>query len=154
MRTVKEVMSRDVEVARPDMTVKEAAERMKVRDIGSLPVCKNNRVIGVITDRDITVRVSAAGRAATATNVSDVMTDKVFTVNENAALEEAERIMHDEQIRRLPVVRSDGELVGYLSQAKVARTEGEVQAGRVLKGISQPTKPEPLEPDLEGQGVS
>jgi CBS-domain-containing membrane protein len=69
----------------------------------------------------------------------------VVTIGEDADLSEAERIMHDQQIRRLPVVDREGRLVGYLSTAKVARSEGETQVGRVLKGISQRGKPRPME---------
>jgi CBS domain-containing protein len=146
MTTVKDVMTRDVEVARPGMTVQEAAEKMKTLDIGSLPVCENKRVVGVITDRDITVRVVAEGKSITSTSVADVMTKEgIQTVREESPLEEVEKVMHDRQIRRLPVVDAQGQLVGYLSQAKVARTEDATKAGRVLKGISEPEKPQPME---------
>ena len=145
-KKVKDVMTRDPEVARPDMTVREAAEKMKARNIGSLPVCEGDRLVGILTDRDITVRVTAEGKSASETKVADVMTrEPLHTVSEDAPLEEAERIMHDQQIRRLPVVGAEGKLVGYLSQAKVVRVESPSQAGKVLKGISRPEKPQPME---------
>ncbi len=143
-KKVKDVMTRELVVARPDMTIEEAAEKMRTQDIGSLPVCEDDCLCGVVTDRDITIRATAQGKNPSETRVADVMTEGAITVDEDAPLEEAEKIMHDQQIRRLPVVDADGDLVGYLSQAKVARTEDEVKSGRVLKGISQAGKPEPI----------
>jgi CBS domain-containing protein len=145
-RKVKDVMTREVETARPDMTVREAAEKMKARNIGSLPVCEGNRLVGILTDRDITVRVTAEGKNPSETRVADIMTrEPLHTVSEDASLEEAERIMHDQQIRRLPVINAEGALVGYLSQAKVVRVESPSRAGKLLKGISRPEKPQPME---------
>lgn len=142
---VKDVMTRDPEVARPDMTLREAAERMKARNIGSLPVCENGRLVGILTDRDITVRATAEGRNPSEAKVADIMTrEPLYTVSEEAPLEEAERILHDQQIRRLPVVGAEGKLVGYLSQAQVVRAESPSRAGKVLKGISRPEKPPPM----------
>lgn len=142
---IRDLMTRDVECAKPDMTVREAAERMKTKDFGSLPVCDGKKILGVITDRDITIRVTAEGRDPGSTRVADVMTKEVHTVKEDMELQEAERIMHDQQIRRLPVVDQNEELVGYLAMAKIARAEKDNQAGRVLKGVSQSSKPKPME---------
>jgi CBS domain-containing protein len=144
MNTVKDIMTRDVDTATPDMTVREAAQLMKVKDIGSLPVCEGRRVIGVVTDRDIAVRVVAEGLDLT-TRTSEIMSKDVVTVREDADLKDAERLMHDRQIRRLPIVDARGELTGYLAMARVAREESSERAGKVIKGVSQPSKPEPME---------
>jgi CBS domain-containing protein len=143
-QNVRDVMTREVETARPDMSVKEAAGILKAKDIGSLPVVDGKRVIGVITDRDITIRAVAEGRDPATTKVEEVVSKEVVSVREDARLEDAERVMHDKQLRRLPVVNENGELVGYLPLAKVARAESLERAGKVIKGVSQPSQPEPM----------
>ena len=143
--SIRDIMTRDVETATFDMTIKDAARIMKDKDIGSLPVCEGRKVKGVVTDRDITIRAVAEGRDPASTRVVDVMTQEIVSVREDADLKEAEELMHDRQLRRLPVVNDQGELVGYLAMAKIARTESPEQAGKVIKGVSQPSKPEPME---------
>ena len=144
-KTVREVMSRNVESARPDMTVKDVAQIMKQRNIGSLPVQEQRRVVGLVTDRDITIRIVAEGRDASATKVADVMSKDVVTVKEGDPLENAERLMHDRQLRRLPVINERGELSGYLAMARIAREESPEQAGKVLKGVCHPSTPSSME---------
>jgi len=143
---IRDVMTREVECARPDMTLVDVARVMKDKNLGSLPVCEGTAVAGMITDRDITVRGVAEGRDPSATKVTEVMSREVVTVKEDSRLEEAERLMHDRQLRRLPVVNDQGELTGFLSLAKVARTEGPEQVGKVVKGVSQPSKPASMHP--------
>src|SRR5688572_19339315 len=145
MEAIKDIMTRDVECASPDMTIKDAAEIMKSKDIGSLPVCEGRKLVGIVTDRDITIRAVAAGRDPASTKAGEVMSGQVVTVREDADLKEAERLMHDQQLRRLPVVNARGELTGYLALAKIARKESPEQAGKVIKGVSQPSKPAPME---------
>jgi len=141
MARVAEIMSRNLETIGPSATIQEAAERMKADNIGSLPVCQDSRLLGTITDRDITIRVTAEGRDARTTLVRDVMTREVVTIRPQQELAEAEQLMHDHQVRRLPVVEADGRLVGYLTTATIAKREGDEKAvGKVLKGISQPQK--------------
>ena len=144
-KNVREVMSRNVESARPDMSVKEVAQIMKDRNIGSLPVADQRRVAGLITDRDITIRIVAEGRDPSSTRVADVMSRDVVSVKEDDPLENAERLMHDRQLRRLPVVNEQGELTGYLAMARIAREESPEQAGKVLKGVSQSSQPQSME---------
>src|SRR5947207_2771425 len=133
-QTIRDVMTRDVETATPDTTIKDAAELLRSKDIGSLPVCDGRKVVGVITDRDIATRAVAQGCDPGSTRVSEVMTKEVVSVRESSDLSEAERLMHDRQLRRLPVLNDQGELVGYLAMAKIARTESPEQAGKVIKG--------------------
>ena len=144
-QSIRDIMTRDVETISSETTIKDAATLMKNRDIGSLPVVEGRRPVGMLTDRDITIRVVAEGRDPGSTKVSDVMTKEVVSVREDADLKEGERIMHDRQLRRLPVVNAGGELVGYLAMAKVARAGSVQEAGQVLKGVSQPEKPAPME---------
>lgn len=145
METIRNVMTRDVETAAPETTMKDAAQMMRSSDIGSLPVCEGRRVVGMITDRDIAVRGVADGRDPASTPVRDIMSSSVVSVREDSDLGEAERLMHDRQLRRLPVVDERGDLVGYLAMARVARTESPEQAGKLLQGISQNSPPEPME---------
>lgn len=142
--TIRNVMTRDVEKASPETTLQDAAQMMRSRDIGSLPVCEGRRVVGVVTDRDIAVRGVAEGRDPGATPVREVMSTAVVSVREDADFAEAEKLMHDRQLRRLPVVDDQGELVGYLAMARVARTAGAKQSGRILRGVSEASTPEPI----------
>ena len=144
MPKVADVMTREVECVGPMATVQEAAERMKSANIGSVPVCQDSRLIGTITDRDITIRVTAEGRDPHVTAVRDVMSRPVVSVHPHQDLLEAEQLMHDHQVRRLPVVEQDDRLVGYVTTAIIARREADEKVvGKVLKGISEPQKPPP-----------
>lgn len=142
---VRDIMTKDVQTVTPDTTLRDAAQLLKSRDIGSVPVVEGRKVVGVITDRDIAIRAVAEGRDPASTRTSEAMSKEVVAVRDSDDLQEAERIMHDQQIRRLPVVNEQGELVGYLAMAKVARNESSAQAGKVIQGVSQPSKPAPME---------
>lgn len=141
---IADIMTRDVECATPDMTVDEVARRLKSHDIGSMPVCEERRVVGIITDRDIVIRCVAEGKDCAQTRVSEAMSKDVIACRTGDSVDDAERVMHDRQIRRLPIVDDQGELAGYLSMAKLARTGSEREAGKVLKGISEPQPPAPM----------
>lgn len=144
MPKVADIMTRDVETVGPTATVQEVAERMKAANIGSVPVVQDSRLVGTITDRDITVRVTAEGRDPRTTAVRDVMSQPVVTARPQQEVLEAEQLMHDHQVRRLPVVEQDGRLVGYVTTATIAKRDGDEKVvGKVLKGISQPQKPAP-----------
>ncbi len=144
-QSIRDIMTKDVQTVSPETTVKDAASMMKSRNIGSLPVTEGKRVLGLVTDRDITIRCVAEGRDPGSTRCGDVMSKDVVTVREDADLKEAERLMHDRQIRRLPVVNAQDELAGYLAMAKIARSETLQEAGKVIKGVSQPSAPQPME---------
>src|SRR5438105_9598370 len=94
MTRVVDIMTRNVETVAPSATVQDAAERMKADNIGSLPVCQDSRLMGTITDRDITIRVTAEGRDARSTLVRDVMTQELVTVRPQQEVAEAEQLMH------------------------------------------------------------
>lgn len=144
MPKVADIMTRDVETVGPSSTVQEVAEKMKAANIGSIPVVQDSRLAGTITDRDITIRVTAEGRDPRTTQVREVMSQPVVTVRPQQDVLEAEQLMHDHQVRRLPVVEPDGRLVGYVTTATIAKRDGDEKVvGRVLKGISQPQKPSP-----------
>ncbi|MCS0501252.1 CBS domain-containing protein [Ancylobacter mangrovi] len=132
-----EVMTRDVRVANADETIEQAARLMAGLDAGSLPVGKDNRLVGMITDRDIVMRAVAAGKGPE-TKVHEVMTPDVKYCFAEQEIEEVSRNMGDLQIRRLPVVDTDKQLIGILSLADVATAATDGAAGVALAGISRP----------------
>jgi CBS domain-containing protein len=136
---VSQILTRDVETIRPDTTVKEAAQRMRSADIGSLPVCDGRRLLGMVTDRDITIRITAEGRDAAITPVMEAMTPDVTFVFEDQDVQDAARIMRDQQIRRLPVISRDRQLVGILSLGDVAVAGDDRTSGDTLQRISEPS---------------
>ena len=135
---VSDIITRDVETIGPDTTVKEAAQRMRSADIGSLPVCDGRRLIGMVTDRDITIRVTAEGRDAASTPVQEAMTPDVAFVFEDQDVQEAAKIMQERQIRRLPVISRDRQLVGILALGDLAVAGDDRTSGDTLQQISQP----------------
>jgi CBS domain-containing protein len=112
---VREVMTPDVVSIPPELTLQDAASIMKTLDVGSLPVSDGERLIGVITDRDITVRAIAEGRDPRTTDVADVMSAEVVCCHEDDEVQRAARLMQREQLRRLLVVDAGGRLVGVVS---------------------------------------
>lgn len=139
---VSDVMTRNVECTRPDATLTEAAARMKALEVGSLPVCENNRPVGVLTDRDIVVRCVAEGHDCRQARVADAMSRQAFTCFDSDDVADAAEVMHDKQVRRLLVLDSAKRLVGILSLGDVAVESGaEELAGHALEGISEPASP-------------
>ena len=139
---IKEMMTRNVEVVRPNSSVQDAASKMKSLDIGSLPVCDGSKIHGMITDRDIVIRAVAEGRDSTQTKVADVLTDNLIYCFEDQSVQEAADAMQQYQIRRLPIVNRDKELVGIISLGDLAvDTENEKLAGATLVDVSQPAVP-------------
>lgn len=142
-KAIRDIMTDYVEVVRPSATVKEAAGRMRAFDIGALPVCEDGELVGMITDRDVVLRVTAASRNAAATPVGEVMSMEVVCCSQDQEVEDAARIMQINQLRRLPVVDEDCRLCGILTLADLARHGYEDLAGRVLNAIVQPVQPVP-----------
>ena len=132
-----DAMSRDVQVASPTLSIRNAAKIMAKIDAGVLPVGENDRLIGMITDRDIAVRAVAEGKATT-TKVRDIMSEEVLYCFEDQDLEEVARNMSIMKIRRLPVVNQDKRLVGILSFGDLARNEDPTTAGQAISQISEP----------------
>jgi CBS domain-containing protein len=134
---VSEVMTRDVRVASPDETIRQAAKTMASLDAGVLPVGENDHLIGMITDRDIAIRGIAQGKGPKA-KVRDVMTEDVKYCFDDQEVEEVTRNMADIQVRRLPVLNRDKRLVGILSLGDIAISADGKDAGEALHGISRP----------------
>jgi len=140
---VSEVMTQGVECIGPDATLQEAAAKMKSLDVGPLPVCDNDRLVGMVTDRDITVRATAEGDAPTDVRVRDVMTPEVIYCFEDELVEDAARLMAAKQVRRLVVLNRDKRMVGIVSLGDLAVKTGDEQlAGNALEGISEPNQPD------------
>jgi CBS domain-containing protein len=127
---VREVMTADVVSIPPELTLQDAASIMKTLDVAALPVSDGERLIGLITDRDITLRAIAEGRDPRTTDVGDVMTSEVVCCHEDDEVQRAAGLMQREQLRRLPVIDEGGRLVGIVSLGDVkreAREEAPVQ---------------------------
>ena len=134
---VREVMTRDVQTVRPEQPVQEAASFMLSADAGSIPVTEGDRLIGMITDRDIAVRGVARGHGPD-TPVRDLMTSGLICARVDDDVEEVANRMSEAQVRRLPVIDDSEKLVGIVSLGDLSReTDGEV-AHEALEGISQP----------------
>jgi CBS domain-containing protein len=139
---IRDIMTRNVECVWPDDTLQEAALKMKDLDVGPLPVCDYDHVVGMLTDRDITVRAVAEGRDPRSTRVRDVMTRNVVSCSEDDAVEEAARLMQERQIRRLLVLDRDKRLIGIVSLGDLAaEAEDPYRMAEVLQDVSVPAMP-------------
>jgi CBS domain-containing protein len=136
-KSVKDAMTADVKVATPSQSLTDAASLMKQEDVGSVPVVDGERLVGVLTDRDIVVRGIADGSDPRAVQVGDIASRDVVTVRPDDDLDEAVRLMAQHQVRRLPVV-DDGHLVGVLATADVAHEAKDKLVGQVVEEISKP----------------
>ncbi len=137
-KSVREVMTPAVRTVRPSQTLAEAAEVMKGEDIGSVPVVEEDRLVGMLTDRDIVIRAVAERRDPQAVKVDEVASRQPVTVEPEQDLDEALALMARRQVRRLPVVE-DGQLVGMLAQADVALKGKDKKVGETVEHISKPT---------------
>lgn len=140
MPNVSDVMSTDVQVIEPQASLRRAAELMQALDVGALPVCDGDRLLGMVTDRDITVRGVAAGCNPDETSVRDVMTVDLAFCLEEQDTQEVMRVMGDKQVRRLPVIDADHRLVGIVSIGDLAlRQPGPID--EAVREISEPAAP-------------
>ena len=139
MQQLKDLMSRDVKVISPEMTIKDAAIKMRDGDFGMMPVGEDDRLIGTISDRDIAVRAVAEGKDV-GTKVRDVMSEGIAWAYEDDSVEQAAQIMSERQVRRLPVVDRDKRLVGIVALGDFAVESSEIQpAAQALSEISKPS---------------
>ncbi len=138
---VKDVMTPNPQVVRSDALLQEVAEKMSTLEIGVLPVCNGDRVIGLLTDRDITVRATAAGCDPTMIQVCDVMTTDIITCFEDQDVAEAAKLMEDKQVRCLLVLNQEQHLVGIVSLDDLAAGGATTLAGETLKEVSKLSGP-------------
>lgn len=137
MSKIADIMSTDVQTIQPQESLRRAAQCMRELDVGALPVCDGERLLGMLTDRDITVRGIADGLDPDQACVSDIMTPEVDTLSVDQDAEEAKRLMGERQIRRLPVIDAERRLVGIVSLGDLAtRHDGHID--QAVREISEP----------------
>jgi CBS domain-containing protein len=142
MTKVGEIMTRSVAIVQQDDTLQHAAQKMKSLNVGSLPVCDGDAMVGVVTDRDIAVRGVAAGMVPQESRVSDVMTADVRWCSENDSIQQAMDLMGEAQVRRLAVLSDQRKIVGIVSLGDLA-TRQSANTDATLREISEhaPTAP-------------
>lgn len=136
MTQVRDLMTESPTTCEPSTTVVEAARVMASEDVGPVPIVDGGRLVGIVTDRDIVVRVVAEGQDPSSATIGDVASSDLVTVQPDTALQEAERLMAENQVRRLLVTEGD-RLVGIVAQADIARALDEERTGEVVQQISQ-----------------
>lgn len=134
-------MTPDAQCIRPDETLVDAASLMRQLDVGVLPVCADDAVVGMLTDRDIAIRAVADARDPSRTLVRDAMTPGTIFVHDDDSVEAAVRVMEQHQIRRAPVLNREQKLVGIVSLGDVAVDASAALSGEALKHVSQPAEP-------------
>jgi CBS domain-containing protein len=135
---VQEIMSHHVELIDPNATVRDVARKMRAEDIGALPIGENDRLIGMVTDRDIVMRAVAEDKNGGKVTAREVMSEGIFWCFEDEDVERAAELMAEHQVRRLPVVNRDKRLVGMIALADLGRS-GNKAAGKTLGAITEPT---------------
>ena len=134
---IREVMTSDVQTVSADQTAREAAAFMLRAEAGSIPVCDGDKVIGIITDRDIAVRGVAEGRGPE-TLVRELMSDGIICARDDDDVADVARWMSEEQVRRLPVLDAEDRLCGIVSLGDLARESGGEEAHEAFEAVSQP----------------
>jgi len=136
-QNIRDVMTSNPCTIDADKSVAYAAKMMRDEDVGLAPIVEGDKLIGMLTDRDIAVRVAAQGKDLEQVKVRDVASRKLVTIDPQQDLDEALRIMAKHQVRRLPVVEEDGRLVGVVAQADIAREGDDTKTGRLVEEISE-----------------
>ncbi len=135
---VSDVMTTRPRAVTPDTPVTQVAELMREEDVGAIPVVQDDKLVGMVTDRDIVVRAVAQGKDPRGMPVAEVSSRELVTVDPDQDLSDALQLMAQHQVRRLPVVDEDNHLIGVVSQADVAREVKDKAAGELLEDISRP----------------
>jgi CBS domain-containing protein len=134
---IKDVMTSNPCSIDAEKSVAYAAKMMREEDVGLAPIVEGDKLIGMLTDRDIAIRVVAEGRNPDQVKVADVASRQVVTIDPQQDLDEALRIMAKHQVRRLAVLEEDGKLVGVVAQADIAREGDDMQTGKLVEEISK-----------------
>lgn len=137
MRNVQELMTKDLTTCVETSPVVEAARLMEREGVGSIPVLEGGRLVGIVTDRDIAVRVVAAGRDPQQTQIQDVMTRDPESVTVDDSIDKVMEVMESRQVRRIPVIDEARKLVGIIAQADIARMGDDHATGDVVEAISK-----------------
>jgi CBS domain-containing protein len=136
-KTIRDLMTSNPCSIEADKPVAYAAKMMRDEDVGLAPIVEGQKLIGTLTDRDIAIRVVAEGKDPESTTVREVATTRLVTVDPEQDLDEALRLMAQNQVRRLPVVEEDGRLAGVVAQADVAKHTSDEKTGDLVERISQ-----------------
>jgi len=139
MTQIKKFMTANVEYIDPTTTLQSAAETMRTKDIGALPVGENDRLVGMVTDRDITVRGVADGKDPAKTTVKDAMSEKIIYCTEDQDVNEVTKMMQEKQIRRVVVLNKDKRMVGICSIGDIATGGENVLVGKTMEKVSSST---------------
>src|SRR6266545_4719685 len=137
-QNIRDVMTSNPSTIDAEKSVAYAAKMMREEDVGLAPIVEGDKLIGMLTDRDIATRVAAEGRDPDQVKVRDVASKQLVTIDPGQDLDEALRMMAKHQVRRLPVVEEDGQLVGVVAQADIAREGDDTKTGRLVEEISEP----------------
>jgi CBS domain-containing protein len=137
VKIVRELMTSNPCSIDSDKSVAYAAKMMRDEDVGLAPIVDGNRLVGTVTDRDITTRVVAEGKDPESTKVTEIASTDLVTIDPQQDLDEALRLMAKHQVRRLPVVEENGRLVGVVAQADVARSTDDARTGELVEEISK-----------------
>jgi CBS domain-containing protein len=136
-QSIRDIMTSNPRSIDAEKSVAYAAKMMKEEDVGLAPIVEDDKLVGMLTDRDIAIRVVAEGKNPDQTKVREVASNQVVTIDPQQDLDEALRIMAKHQVRRLPVVEEDGRLVGVVAQADIARKGDDSRTGELVQEISQ-----------------
>lgn len=137
---VNEIMTKEVEVVHPNDSLKDAAQKMRIRDVGFLPVCEGDQILGIVTDRDIVLRSTAEGTNPNTSIGRGLITSPVVSCYEDDDVEDAAKLMEQHQIRRVAVLsRKDERLVGVVSLGDIANNGTKQTSAEVLQSVSEPT---------------
>ncbi len=139
MPKIASVITRNVVVVRPDETLHRAAELMSRLDVGALPVYDGQGLVGIVTDRDITVRATAYNKRPDETLVGEVMSEQTLSCTEHDEIDDVAHLMGEAQVRRLPVLNREGEIVGIVSLGDLATRQEAEDLDHTLRDISQPS---------------
>jgi CBS domain-containing protein len=137
MTEITDLMTESPRSVSTGSSIVDAAKLMREEDAGIAPITDGDRLVGVVTDRDIAIRVVAEGKDPQSTTVDEIASQKLVTIDPGQDLDEALHLMASHQVRRLPVVSDDGKLVGILAQADVARWSEVESTGKVVRSISE-----------------
>jgi CBS domain-containing protein len=135
--SIRDAMTQNPRGIETSTSVSDAAKLMKSEDVGSLPILEGDRLVGMLTDRDIAIRVVAERKDPQSTTAGEIASRELVTVDPQQNLDEALRLMAEHQVRRLPVVEEDGRLVGILAQADVANAGEDSKTGQMVEQISK-----------------
>ena len=137
MTSIRDVMTSSPRSVESSTPITEVAQLMKSEDVGAIPITDGDRLVGIVTDRDITIVVVAGGKDPQSTTAGEIASQDLVTVDPQQDLDEALRLMAQHQVRRIPVVEEDGKLVGMLAQKDVADNTDATRTGEVVEEISE-----------------